>query len=158
MKNIFLALLFSTCSTVFWACDSNNANQTTTQKDAHDHAHDENHDHNHEGHRVFFISPTQGTTLKSPIQISMGIDGMEVEPAGAINEGKGHHHLIINGSYIEKGKVIPFDEQHIHFGKGQTDTLLALAPGKYSLTLQFADGAHQSYGQPLSETIEITVE
>jgi len=45
----------------------------------------------------------------------------------------------------------------MHFGKGQTETDLTLVPGKYTLTLQFANGAHQSYGEPMSKKIEVTV-
>jgi hypothetical protein len=32
------------------------------------------------------------------------------------------------------------------FGRGQTETVVKLAPGKRTLTLQFADGLHQAYG------------
>ncbi|MBP6707250.1 MAG: DUF4399 domain-containing protein, partial [Achromobacter sp.] len=39
----------------------------------------------------------------------------------------------------------------------QTETELKLAPGKHTLTMQFADGAHRSYGPDLSSTISVTV-
>ena len=52
---------------------------------------------------------------------------------------------------------MPTDDTHIHFGKGQTETELKLAPGKHTLTMQFADGAHRSYGPDLSSTISVTV-
>ncbi|MCG8322214.1 MAG: DUF4399 domain-containing protein [Cytophagales bacterium] len=106
---------------------------------------------------VFFILPKNGDTVSSPVKITMGVRGMEVEPAGQINEGKGHHHLIINGSYIEKGKVVPADSTHIHYGKGQTEVELELAPGNHTITMQFADGVHVSYGESMSRTIEIVV-
>ena len=61
-------------------------------------------------------------------------------------EGTGHHHLIVDGKAVPKGSVVPADATHMHFGKGQTETTLKLPPGKHTLTLQFADGAHQSYG------------
>jgi hypothetical protein len=90
--------------------------------------------------------------------VEFGIEGMEVEPAGELNEGKGHHHIIINGDAIERGSVVPADETNIHFGKGQTSTEMELAPGEYTLTMQFADGAHQSYGEQMAATISVTVE
>lgn len=37
------------------------------------------------------------------------------------------------------GEAIPFDDAHKHFGKGQTGVDLELAPGKHTLTLQFAN-------------------
>ena len=106
---------------------------------------------------VYFILPRDGDTVSSPVKVTMGVRGMEVEPAGQVNEGKGHHHLVINGSYIEKGTVVPADSTHIHYGKGQTEVELELPPGNHSLTMQFADGVHVSYGEPMSSTIQITV-
>ncbi|MFM7523601.1 MAG: DUF4399 domain-containing protein, partial [Betaproteobacteria bacterium] len=72
-------------------------------------------------------------------------------------EGTGHHHLIINSADIAAGDAIPMDDQHRHFGKGQTETEINLPPGRYRLTMQFADGAHRSYGEKMRKTIEVTV-
>ena len=83
---------------------------------------------------------------------------MQVEAAGAYNEGFGHHHIIINCTHIDMDNFIPADEKHIHYGDGQTDTELKLQAGNYCLTLQFADGLHKSYGEKLSNTINIVVE
>jgi hypothetical protein len=106
---------------------------------------------------VYFVNLKDRDTVKSPVIVQMGVNGMEVEPAGVYNEGKGHHHLIIDGSYIEKGVMVPKDETHIHFGKGQTSDTLKLSPGEHTLTLQFADGLHRSYGKDWSATIKVTV-
>lgn len=110
--------------------------------------------------KVFFISPQNGEKISSPFQIKFGVDHLEVTPAGqGLGDGrKGHHHLIINGKFIPYGKIVPKDESHIHFGKGQTETELNLSPGKYNLTLQFADALHRSYGKSLSHTISITID
>ena len=43
----------------------------------------------------------------------------------------------------QAGTEIPFDETHLHFGKGQTEAALTLAPGKHKLTLQFANALHK---------------
>ena len=56
-----------------------------------------------------------------------------------------------------KGVVIPSDVNHIHFGNGETKGTIELEPGSYLLTLQFADGAHRSFGEKMSESVEITV-
>lgn len=82
---------------------------------------------------------------------------MRVHPAGELIEGTGHHHLIVNGPAIATGQVVPADERHIHYGLGQTETELKLVPGDYQLTLQFADGAHVSYGPKMSQTIRVSV-
>ena len=49
---------------------------------------------------------------------------MEVKPAGEIVPGTGHHHIIVNGDAIAEGGVVPKDTQHIHYGKGETETEL----------------------------------
>jgi len=120
--------------------------------------------HAHEGsHKqmdqaVFFKAPANGAKVKSPFKVVFGIKGMEVKPAGAIVENTGHHHLLINKMHMNEGEVIPADDKHIHFGKGQTEYELSLEPGEYVLTMQFANGAHQSYGPLMSSTIKVTVE
>ncbi|HWY99319.1 MAG TPA: DUF4399 domain-containing protein [Bacteroidia bacterium] len=106
---------------------------------------------------VYFVNLKDGDKVKSPVIIKMGVWGMDLEPAGDYNKGKGHHHLIIDGNYVEKGEMVPKDETHLHFGKGQTVDTLALNPGEHTLTLQFADGLHRSYGKDWSATIKITV-
>lgn len=107
--------------------------------------------------RVYFIEPQDGEQVQSPVKVVMGVEGMEVNPAGEIVENTGHHHLIINGSHVEEGEVVPTDSTHIHFGDGQTETEVELEAGSYTLTLQFADGLHQSYGEDMSATINIEV-
>lgn len=108
--------------------------------------------------RVFFVEPQDGATVKSPVRVRFGLEGMEVRPAGELAEKTGHHHLIIGPSGIPAGTQVPKDETHIHYGKGQLEDNLELKPGAYDLTLQFADGNHLSYGAPLAATIHITVE
>lgn len=111
-----------------------------------------------EGANVHFVNLENGATVSSPVHVEMGVEGMTVKPAGEMEEGTGHHHIIINKGHISKGKVVPADEMNIHYGAGQTETDLDLEPGTYTLTMQFANGAHQSYGEQMSATVEITVE
>ncbi len=106
---------------------------------------------------VIFTEPPNGTVVTSPFKVKFQARDMKVLPAGDMTPNTGHHHLIINGSPVASGDIVPFDATHLHFGKGQTETELTLPPGRYTLTLQFANGAHQSYGETMSETIEVTV-
>lgn len=107
--------------------------------------------------RVYFRNLKDGQECTSPVLVQMGAEGVVVEPAGPIAEGRGHHHLLLNGSPIAQGVVIPTDEKHLHFGNGQTEATIELPPGEHKLTLQFADGAHRSYGEELSATVSIKV-
>ncbi len=111
-----------------------------------------------EGAKVFFVEPKDGATVASPVKIQMGVEGMEVQPAGKIQDGSGHHHIVIDSDSVAKGTLVPADDKHKHFGKGQTETELQLAPGQHTLQLQFANGVHLSYGEQMSAKITITVE
>ena len=106
---------------------------------------------------VNFIEPKNGAIVSSPFKVVFAISGMSVAPAGDMTPNTGHHHLLINAESVPEGTVIPMDETHKHFGKGQTETEVTLPPGKYKLTMQFANGAHQSYGSKLEKSIEVIV-
>ena len=106
---------------------------------------------------VMLLEPADGASVSSPFKVRFGIKGMSVAEAGEILANSGHHHLLINQAAIAKGESVPFSDQHLHFGKGQTEAEVKLAPGTYKLTAQFANGAHQSYGAAMSRTITVTV-
>ena len=106
---------------------------------------------------VSLLQPADGATVSSPFKVRFGVVGLTVEPAGDIKPASGHHHLLINLDSLPAGESVPFTDRHLHFGKGQTETEVTLPPGRYKLTAQFANGAHQSYGKALSQTIRITV-
>jgi hypothetical protein len=106
---------------------------------------------------VSFVEPRDGATVGQEFKVVMGVSGMSIKPAGDMTENTGHHHLLVDADPIKKGDVIPVDASHLHFGKGQTETTLKLPPGRHKLQLQFADGAHRSYGEAMSATIFVTV-
>ncbi len=106
---------------------------------------------------VEFIEPKDGDTVPTTFTVKFKVTGMRVAPAGDMTEGTGHHHLLIDARDIDSGVVIPNDNQHKHFGKGQTESQVFLQPGRYRLTMQFADGAHRSYGEGMRKSISITV-
>jgi hypothetical protein len=117
-----------------------------------------------ENAKVSFIEPADGAKIEGPlvdgkvkVTIKMGTENIAVKPAGVPEAGTGHHHLLVDTEPAPKGEVVGADEKHIHFGKGQTETELALTPGEHNLKLQFADGIHRSYGPQLGAQITITV-
>ncbi len=107
---------------------------------------------------VFFENLEDGQTVSSPVLVKMGVNGMEVKPAGEIVKGTGHHHIIVDGSWLKTGEAVPANDTNIHFGKGQIEHSLELTPGEHTITLQFANGAHQSYGEAWSKTITVNVQ
>jgi hypothetical protein len=106
---------------------------------------------------VAFLEPADGAVVHSPFLVRFGVTGMQVQPAGTMTADTGHHHLLINADNIPAMAAIPVDAQHMHFGKGQTETMLTLPPGKYTLTMQFGNGVHQAYGPAMNRTISVTV-
>lgn len=107
--------------------------------------------------RVFFVEPKDGAVVKGAVKVVMGLEGMTIKPSGKVVKGTGHHHVLVNVGAMRRGKVIPTDKTHLHYGKGQTEASIKLAPGDYRLTMQFADGLHRSYGPALSATIRVKV-
>jgi len=107
--------------------------------------------------KVFFKNLKDGQTITSPFKVEMGLEGMSVAAAGQVKDGEGHHHIIIDGKPMKAGQVIPADKNHLHFGTGQTETQLDLSPGEHTLTLQFADGLHRSYGKRMASSIKVKV-
>jgi hypothetical protein len=109
--------------------------------------------------RVYFIEPKDDQNVSQEFKVVMGVDGMTVKPLGDMSPDTGHHHLLIDAANVPEGEIIPVDkpEQYKHFGKGQTETTVKLPPGKHKLTLQFADGAHRSYGERMRATLSVTV-
>lgn len=108
--------------------------------------------------RVFFANLKDGQVVTSPLKIEMGVEGMTVDTAnGKLKPASGHHHILVDIDSIQAKQVIVKDSTHIHFGNAQTSAEITLKPGKHSLTLQFADALHRSYGSKLASKINIEV-
>lgn len=113
-----------------------------------------------EGAAVYFINVKDGDTLNNPVTIRFGLKGMGVAPAGTEKEHTGHHHLIINEALEgeELNEPIPADDQHVHFGAGQTEKTLELPAGTHTLQLVLGDWSHIPHNPPvMSEKITVTV-
>lgn len=110
------------------------------------------------GAELYFIAPADGATVTSPVTVRFGLRGMGVAPAGIAMDGTGHHHLLIDAELPAPDQPIPADANHLHFGKGQTETVLTLAPGKHRLRLLLGDHLHRPHDPPVvSKVITITV-
>ncbi len=111
------------------------------------------------GAKVFFIEPADGATVTNPVTVRFGIEGMEVAPAGTDKPNTGHHHVLIDAALEDYDVPIPADDSHKHFGKGQTETQLELAPGEHTLQLILGDQNHIPHDPVVeSESITVTVE
>jgi hypothetical protein len=111
-----------------------------------------------QGAELYFIAPADNATVTGPVTVRFGLKGMGVAPAGIQLADTGHHHLLVDTDLPPLDKPIPADANHVHFGKGQTETTLTLAPGKHTLQLILGDHLHIPH-QPavVSQKITITV-
>jgi hypothetical protein len=112
------------------------------------------------GAEVYIVSPKDGAKVASPVTVVFGLKGMGIAPAGIKFDNTGHHHLIIDGDApADLSQPIPANEKSVHFGKGQTETSLTLAPGKHTLLLVLGDSLHVPHDPAVvSKKITITVE
>ena len=108
--------------------------------------------------KVYFINLKDGDELKSPFLIQFGLSGKGIAPAGIDVDNTGHHHLLINVDEVNYSMPIPSSKQHLHFGLGQTETILSLPPGRHKLQLILGDKYHVPHDPPLvSEIVEVNV-
>ena len=110
------------------------------------------------GAKVEFIDIKDGAVIGPKTTIHFGLHGMGVAPAGTKRPNSGHHHLLIDTDLPPLDKPIPNDENHLHFGGGQTETELSLSPGPHTLQLLLGDADHIPHTPPIySDKIHVTV-
>jgi Domain of unknown function (DUF4399) len=106
---------------------------------------------------AYFSNLTDGASIETPFVLRFGLTGMGLAPITQPVAKTGHHHLLINRDLpMDFTQPLPFDDRYIHFGKGQMETVLTLAPGIYTLRLVLADDRHIPnfvYSKPLTVTV-----
>ena len=113
-----------------------------------------------QGAAVYVINLKDGDMVTSPFKVQFGLSGMGIAPVGVQNERTGHHHLIIDTklSDDELKRPVAADAQHVHFGGGQTETMVTLPPGSHTLQLVLGDWSHIPHNPPvMSQVITVTV-
>lgn len=113
------------------------------------------------GAQVYFINLKNGNTVSSPLFIQFGLSGMGIAPAGVEKPKTGHHHLLIDASLDGEAlnDAIPSDDNHVHFGGGQTEALIKLKPGTHTLQMVLGDWSHVPHNPPImSERITVYVQ
>ncbi len=113
--------------------------------------------------RVFFVSPTNGATIKPMSTIEFGSSGVTVAavPPGElkpeqVRAGTIHYHIAVDSDCLAAGTAIPKADPWVHFGDGKKVIEMSLAPGAHRLTVQAGDDLHRTIAG-LCETINVTV-
>ena len=108
---------------------------------------------------AYFTNLNDGDKIETPFLVKFGLSGgWGIAPISKPVAGKsGHHHLLVNKDLpLDFKQALPFTDQYIHFGKGQMETVLNLAPGTYRLRLLLADDKHLPhfvYSKPTTITV-----
>ena len=101
---------------------------------------------------VFFVTPQTNFVSESrEVRLVFGIKNFNIAPAGINNVDSGHHHLLINVALtdLDVTRPIPSDENHIHYGKGQTLDTVKLPKGVHKLRLVLGNFAHIPHDEPI---------
>ena len=104
--------------------------------------------------------PNDGQVLQAgkPFRVWFGLRHMGVAPKGVVFENTGHHHLLIDTELPPGGQPIPNDRNHLHYGAGETETMIELPPGRHTLQLLMGDENHVPHEPPVtSKKITIVV-
>ena len=108
---------------------------------------------------AYFGNLEDGARIETPFRLTFGLaGGWGLAPIISATTGKsGHHHLLVNRDLpLDFKKALPFNDQYIHFGKGQMETVLTLEPGTYTLRLLLANEKHLPhfvYSKPIKITV-----
>jgi hypothetical protein len=109
------------------------------------------------GAKLYIVSPADGATVKGPVTLVFGLAGMGIAPAGVQFENAGHHHLLIDTDLPKDlGMPLPATDSIRHFGKGQTEAVITLAPGRHTLQLVLGDHMHIPFN-PVVASPKITI-
>jgi len=108
--------------------------------------------------KVFFIGLQDGAVIPPRSVVRFGQENIALTPAGTKQDNAGHHHLLVDTELPPLDREIPSDFNHLHFGRGQTETELSLPPGEHTLQLLFADHEHVPHDPPvMSQRIRVRV-
>ena len=106
---------------------------------------------------TYFSNLQDGASIETPFVLKFGLTGMGIAPIVKPVAMTGHHHLLVNRELpLDFSKPLPFNDQYIHFGKGQMETVLTFPPGQYQLRLVLADDKHIPnfvYSKPITITV-----
>ncbi len=108
--------------------------------------------------RLYIQSPVSGAYVPATFTVRFGLAKMGIAPAGVDKPNSGHHHLLIDTPLPPFDQPIPNDENHLHFGAGQTEATVTLPPGRHTLQLLLGDVNHLPHQPPVfSKPIVVNV-
>jgi len=108
---------------------------------------------------VQITQPADGATVSGSVTIMLEVAGLTIVPAGTMEAGTGHHHLVVDAALPTVGMPIPAtDGEYIHMGQAQTEyELTGLAAGEHTVIAVVGDGAHIPLMPTVADTVRFVV-
>ena len=111
--------------------------------------------------QVFFVTPTNGATVTSPVAFEFGSLNLTVSPVpeevDQPRAGVSHYHIGFYTDCLSVGEEIPRADPWVHFGDGSATFETLLEPGDHTFAVPVGDDEHRTL-EGLCSTITITVE
>ena len=91
--------------------------------------------------------------------ITLEVTGLTIMPAGTMDPGTGHHHLVVDADLPTVGMPIPTTPGvHIHMGQAQTEyEITGLSSGEHTVIAVVGDGAHMPLMPTVADTVRFVV-
>ncbi len=110
---------------------------------------------------VQIVQPADGATVTDgSVLVTLEVSGLTVAPAGTMDPGTGHHHLVVDAGLPALGAPIPATPGvYVHMGQAQTEfELTGLASGEHMVIAVVGDGVHVPLNPLVVDTVRFVVE
>ena len=110
---------------------------------------------------VRIAEPADGVMVEGgSVLVTLEVSGLTIAPAGTMEPGTGHHHLVVDGVLPVGGLPIPMVAGvHVHMGQAQTEyELTGLDAGEHMVIAVVGDGLHVPLDPWVVDTIRFVVE
>ena len=109
---------------------------------------------------VTIVTPTNGALINgNEINVTLS-STVDIEPAGTMTAGTGHHHLYLNADLTPADQPVPtVPGSIVHMGDASSSYTFENVPsGSYRLIAVVADGAHMPLQPWVVDTVMFTVQ
>ena len=109
---------------------------------------------------VRIVQPADGATVQGgSVLVMLEVSGLTIAPAGTMDPGTGHHHLVVDAGLPAAGSPIPSTAGvHIHMGLAQTEMeLTGLEAGEHMVIAVVGDGVHAPLNPYVVDTVRFVV-
>ncbi len=109
---------------------------------------------------VQITSPAEGEVVAegASVLITLEVSGVTLAPAGTMEPGTGHHHLVVDGIHPVGGLPIPALPGRVHLGQAQTEyELTGLDAGEHTVIAVLGDGEHVPFDPWVVDTVRFVV-